>query len=115
MRGRSSHTRVGNEKILNQDLKGNSLKQKNQKAKVFEYKKVSEQTPSQVRRVGKSASFVALVQKELLNYRNKQGVYNGLVDLLRKPEFLVACYEEIRGKPGNMTRGMTDETLDGIS
>jgi hypothetical protein len=63
----------------------------------------------------KSDSFVILVQNELLLCKDKQGVYNGLINILKKPEFLVACYDEIRGKPGNMTRGHSKETLDKLS
>jgi group II intron reverse transcriptase/maturase len=32
-----------------------------------------------------------------------------------KPEFLELCYNRLRSKPGNMTRGITPETFDGIS
>lgn len=38
-----------------------------------------------------------------------------LVKLLSEPFYLVKCYEAIRGKPGNMTRGSGPETLDGIN
>jgi RNA-directed DNA polymerase len=55
------------------------------------------------------------VKKELQTYCNKQNVYNGLVNIFKNPAFLVACYEEIRGKPGNMTKGSIKGTLDGLT
>lgn len=66
-------------------------------------------------KANRKESLVILVNKELQKYKTKQGKYNGLVKLLSKPEFLVACYENIRGKPGNMTPGTDKYTLDGLS
>lgn len=113
-RGRSFHTR-GRVERLQQDSKGNSHNTKSQEIKVLKNKKVSERTSSKVQPMKKAVSLVTLVQKELQNYIDKQKIYNGLINLLKKPEFLVACYEGIRGKPGNMTKGSTNETLDGIT
>lgn len=113
LRGRSFHTRGRVERLL-QDSKGNSYGQKSQVAKVLNNKKVSDLTSSKTQKVRKSVSLVTLVQKELQLYKNKQGIYKGLVNILKKPEFMVACYEDIKGKPGNMTIGSTKETLDGI-
>lgn len=113
LRGRSLHTRGRAEKLL-QDSKGDSLKQKIQDTKVLGVKTVSGKAPS-VQKARKSDSFVTLVQKELLLCRDKQGIYSGIINILKKPEFLVACYEEIKGKPGNMTRGHIKGTLDGLS
>jgi len=114
LRGRSFHTRGKVERLL-QNSKGSNLEQKHQATKALEISKVSGLTPYKVRKAGKPASLVALVQKELQLYMNKQGIYNGLIEILRKPEFLVACYEAIRGKPGNMTKGSIEGTLDGLT
>lgn len=114
LRGRSLHTRGRAEKLL-QDSKGDSLKQKVQVAKVLETKTVSGKAPSKVQKARKSDSFVTLVQKELLLCKDKQGCYNGLINILKQPVFLVACYEEIRVKPGNMTQGHIKGTLGGLS
>ena len=38
------------------------------------------------------------MRKELQLYKNKQNVYNGLIDIFNKPEFLIACYQEISQK-----------------
>lgn len=113
-RRRSFHTR-GRVERLPQDSKGSSLEQKPQATRVLKIKKVSALTPNKVRKAGKAVSLVTLVQKELQLYTNKQGIYNGLINILKQPEFLVACYEAIRGKPGNMTKGTTEETLDGLT
>jgi hypothetical protein len=113
-RGRSLHTRGRAEKLL-QDSKGDSLNQEVQAARVLKNKKASNLTSSKVRKTGKSDALVTLVQKELLLYKDGRDNYNGLINILKNPEFLVACYENIRGKPGNMTKGNTDETLDGLT
>lgn len=58
------------------------------------------------------ANIVSLKLDEFKTYDAK---YNKIIQLISDPFFLVACYEEIKGKPGNMTRGIKKETLDGIS
>lgn len=55
------------------------------------------------------------VQSKLSLYKNKNGEYNGLVRILADAGFLQYCYMLIKSKPGNMSRGVTKETLDGIS
>lgn len=110
MRGRSLHTRGRVERLL-LDSKGDSLKQEVKVTKVLKNKKVSDLTFYEVRKTGKSDALVTLVQKELLLYKDKRGRYNGLINIFKNPEFLVACYENIRGKPGNMTKTDTDKIL----
>ena len=46
---------------------------------------------------------------------SKNNVYNGIINILANPLFLQACYLEITSKPGNMSKGIIDETLDGIN
>lgn len=41
--------------------------------------------------------------------------YNGLIKILASSEFLQACYNLIKSKPGNKSKGITPETLDGIN
>lgn len=42
--------------------------------------------------------------------------YNNIVkNIISDPYFLIECYDTIRGKPGNMTRGIEKTTLDGIN
>lgn len=48
-------------------------------------------------------------------YLRKDGLYNGLINIIANPEFLKSCYNEIKSKPGNMLKGINDETLDGIN
>jgi group II intron reverse transcriptase/maturase len=55
------------------------------------------------------------VQSKLNLYRNADGKYNGIVRILADAGFLQYCYMLIKGKPGNMSKGTTKETLDGIS
>jgi group II intron reverse transcriptase/maturase len=46
---------------------------------------------------------------------SKNNVYNGIINILANPFFLQACYLEIKSKPGNMSKCIPDETLDGIN
>ena len=55
------------------------------------------------------------LSKELAKYIHKNDKkYNGVIHILSNPLFLFSCYKLIRGKPGNMTKGIDEETLDGI-
>lgn len=40
--------------------------------------------------------------------------HNGLIQIISNVNYLIACYYLIKGKPGNMSKGTTPETLDGI-
>lgn len=55
------------------------------------------------------------VKSQLGLYTHKDGRYNGIVRILADAGFLQYCYMLIKGKPGNMSKGATKETLDGIS
>uniref|UniRef100_UPI0020014B30 hypothetical protein n=1 Tax=Exserohilum turcicum TaxID=93612 RepID=UPI0020014B30 len=61
----------------------------------------------------KSASSWA--KDQLNKYVNKNYEYNGIINMLANPLFLCACYNEIKSKPGNMSKGTSEETLDGIN
>ena len=52
---------------------------------------------------------------ELNKYISKNSKYNRIINILLNPLFLQACYLEIKSKPGNMSKGITNETLDGIN
>lgn len=56
-----------------------------------------------------------IISLKLSEFETNDAKYNKFIQLLSDPYFLVACYEEIKGKPGNMTRGTKKETLDGLS
>jgi group II intron reverse transcriptase/maturase len=51
----------------------------------------------------------------LEQYKNSEGKYNAIVRILADAGFLQFCYMLIKGKPGNMSKGITKETLDGIT
>ena len=55
------------------------------------------------------------VVRELLKGDSKSGIYHNLIGIIADVRFLIGCYEEIKGKPGNMTRGTDRKTLDGVS
>ena len=100
MRGRSFHSNctLNSLKVesFERTMKGNILELKSQETKVLE-NNVSAHAPSLVNKVRPTDSFITLVRKELQLYKNKKNVYNGLINILRKPEFLVACCQEIYG------------------
>lgn len=61
-----------------------------------------------------SMSASSWAKKELNKYKTGEK-YNGIINILSNPTFLQACYLEIKSKPGNMSKGITPETLDGIN
>jgi len=50
---------------------------------------------------------------EINKYMRKDQTYNGLINIIADPIFLWACDDSIKSKRGNMSRGITPETLDG--
>lgn len=55
------------------------------------------------------------VTSKLEQYKNIDGKYNAIIRILADAGFLQYCYMLLKGKPGNMSKGITKETLDGIS
>ena len=55
------------------------------------------------------------VRSKLEQYKDRNGKYNGLVRILADVGFLQYCYMLIKGKPGNMSKGVIKETLDGLT
>jgi group II intron reverse transcriptase/maturase len=52
-------------------------------------------------------------QKLIRDLENKERA-NNLTTIMSNRDFLIGCYLNIKSKPGNMTRSLTPETLDGI-
>lgn len=46
--------------------------------------------------------------------KGRETGYKNLFEMLSDERFLIKCYEDIKSKPGNMTKGVDDETLDKI-
>lgn len=57
---------------------------------------------------------VSEVKAILLGKLHNAKYYN-ILEEISKPEFLMGCYLLIKDKPGNWTKGVAPETLDGIS
>lgn len=101
-RRRSSHSSpYSGDPDPNKKTKGNSVETKAEK----------QRSRSKVN----SQNLRMFVQSKLNLYRNPDGKYNGIVRILADAGFLQYCYMLIKGKPGNMSKGGTKETLDGIS
>lgn len=54
-------------------------------------------------------------QNEVNKFKRGDNLYNGLINIIADPEYLKACYIEIKSKPGNMTKWTNNITLDGIN
>lgn len=55
------------------------------------------------------------VTSQLETYKGKNDKYNGIIRILADAGYLQFCYMLIKGKPGNMSKGTTKETLDGLT
>lgn len=99
-RGRSPHSSQG-PKIPLPKTKGDSVKSPAKK--------------QGSRSMVTNQSLRMFVTSQLEQYKTKYGKYNAIVRILADAGFLQYCYMLIKGKTGNMSKGMTNETLDGIS
>lgn len=62
------------------------------------------------------ADICRVLNDRLNEYRNEQnGKLNGTIRLISNPNFLKDAYSLIKSKPGNMSKGSTPQTLDGIN
>ena len=59
-------------------------------------------------------AIVTRLRSTILNSKGEHQKIYGLLDILSDVDFLVSCYILIRGKPGNMSPGVDNSTLDGI-
>ena len=51
---------------------------------------------------------------EVNKYIRKDGLYNGVINIISNPLFLRCCYNEIKSKPGNI-KGTKRDTFFGIN
>ena len=100
-RRRSSHSSQDPKNPNSRKTKGNS--ERNQTTEQRSRNKVS------------NPSLRMFVLSRLEQYKDRDGRYNGIIRILADVGFLQYCYVLIKGKPGNMSPGITKETLDGIS
>ena len=56
-------------------------------------------------------TLASIVFPKLDKSRTYDGKYNNLIHMISDTNFMIACYNEIKGNPGNMTPGSTQETL----
>lgn len=99
-RGRSPHSSK-EPKIPNSQTKGDSVNSSNLK--------------QGSRSMVSNQNLRMFVTSRLEQYKNKDEKYNAIIRILADAGFLQFCYMLIKGKPGNMSRGITRETLDGIT
>lgn len=68
-------------------------------------------------RISKVSNEKLLVEtyKKLNKYKSIEGKFYNLNKIIGDPFFLIACYENIKSKPGNMTKGSDNKTLDRIN
>lgn len=94
--------------------KGNSLNVKDNK-EVSLSNKITRDGEVKLSKSTANPPLAQIISLKLSEFETHDAKYNKFIQLLSDPYFLVACYEEIKGKPGNMTRGAKKETLDGLS
>jgi len=62
------------------------------------------------------SSLRRVVRKQLdMHRKTGSDKVNGIIRIIAEPSFLMTCYRFIKSNPGNMTKGSTPETLDGIN
>jgi hypothetical protein len=104
MRVRSHHSRIGLNGPKPDNSKDDSQKKSTKEHEISKKVKITEPLLRKV------------VESKLTNYLNKNKTYsNGLIRIIADPDFLIACYMLIKGKSGNMTKGIDGATLDGIN
>uniref|UniRef100_UPI002238C465 reverse transcriptase domain-containing protein n=1 Tax=Ramaria cf. rubripermanens TaxID=2016387 RepID=UPI002238C465 len=72
---------------------------------------VSEVKP---KKVAKRVGVTTIVKGKLEQLKKSEQKYYKLLNIITDPYFLVACYEDISKKKGNMTPGSDGYTLDGL-
>lgn len=70
---------------------------------------------SSVKEVLKPTGSDLLMALRNRNVANKELVNNNLIHIISNLDVLVLAYELIKSNPGNMTKGITSETLDGLN
>jgi group II intron reverse transcriptase/maturase len=121
MRARNSHSRirrystrsVGDESSLNQDTKESRYKISKKEIQTSKIKKVN-RGPKLIEKGRLPVTLGLWISNELNKCLGKNNKYNGLIKIISNIDYLIACYDLIKGKPGNMTMGIKKETLDGI-
>jgi len=93
--------------------------EKPERAKPGQAKGDSRVSPTEKQRTRNKVSLTnqslrSFVESKLNLYRDKDDKLNGIINILADPGYLQFCYMLIKGKPGNMSKGITKETLDGI-
>jgi len=108
-----SHTEgvISNDNINNEKMRGDSGQWTSMKPSNVQPGKKPGRKPV---RQSRPDLFVE-VSNRLKKYVSKDKKYYNLNELLSDPYFLIACYENIKSKPGNMTQGIDKYTLDGIN
>lgn len=112
MRGRSLHS----SKHSNLKTKGDS--QNSLTLKAIDNSKALTRAPAKSDKPTKVSYEIGAttIVKKILEQQNLKGQkHYKLLDIITDPSFLEKCYREIRSKPGNMTKGTDNETLDGIN
>lgn len=67
------------------------------------------------RRVAKRVGVTTIARKLLEQNNSTNQKFFKVLNSIADPEFLIACYNEIKSKQGNMTEGIDKVTLDGIN
>ena len=67
------------------------------------------------KKVAKRVGVTTIVMQKLEQYKKPEQKYYNLIDIIADPYFLVACYEEIAKKKGNITPETEGITIEGLN
>ena len=114
-RGRSRRSNVSSldSKINANYMKDDSLRELTTTLKALKYINVVK-GPKPPKKDRANTSVFSWIKEKLEECRTKDDRYNGLIHIISDVNYLVVCYNLIKGKAGNMTPGSSQETLDKI-
>jgi group II intron reverse transcriptase/maturase len=118
MRRRSRHSNYENLNEENNKDSNNKNKKNqnpNKKSQVKDDSFSSSKLTEKISKISSEEELCRVIRNELTKFKNSEGKYNGIIKIIANPAFLFECYKIIKSKPGNMSPGITPETLDGIN
>nr|YP_010180068.1 hypothetical protein LI423_mgp20 [Saprochaete ingens]QUX32936.1 hypothetical protein [Saprochaete ingens] len=96
-------------------MKGYNLNMLTLKNTYCDHRKYSTKIKQQSNDVIKEEFITKVLNNKLLEKNKKNNKYYNTLNITCDMDFLVLCYDKIKSKPGNMSSGVDNETLDEIN
>lgn len=109
MRGRSLHSSVSEKYNTKEDSCDRP------KGKILDDDNIKSVKSDKPEWVSGRVDVTTMIKKLLEQKERKSGKYYDLINVMANAYYLEKCYSEIKSKPGNMTKGISNETLDKIN